>query len=559
MDLQPMAIGGQRALLIGINKYPFFPPENQLRGCLNDVALVKDFLIGAWSFPPGCIRELLDENAGAAAIRRELEALANEAPAGGRVVIYFSGHGSRRPDARPAGPDGPPAQRAGDEQDGWDETLVPHDSGRHPHPSRDLVDDEIHDYLARILARGPWLHFIVDACRSGTVFRDEIADGMRIRQAPADTTRAAERQERPQAEAQLLFCSGRLTTLSACADHQGAFEMEIGGRYHGAFTHHLVRSLAQLAPGASFAALRERTLLRLRCAFSNQWPRFEGAVTSPLPARHPSYRPPAAPEVADFAKRTLRIVLPEEDSGPVRRALAASPWLAEAPAGRPSWAMLEKLASGRPEIVFPAGGSPRYLVARKGGEPILLAESLDPEVMVEALERRARQAHLLGLDDDHPDATLQAGLELSLWRRDPEGCWLPAETDDGLPSYRDGERLGLKIEHRGPRPVYLGVFLLGADGSIALLYPASGSDARLEPGSSLEIGMGFRVRIVLRAHLPAWRTPPPQGDVEQVKVFAASSPWDWPSWLIDSAGGPLPPPTAGTFGSISSTIQLKGG
>lgn len=548
--------GGRRALLVGINRYPLFPPQNQLRGCLNDVAAMRELLVEGWSFPPGNIRELLDERATAAAIRGELQKLAADSVAGGLVVVYFSGHGSRRPDARSPASLG---ESAGDEPDGWDETLVPYDSGRHPHPSRDLADDEIHRHLAAILERGARVLFIVDACRSGTVFRDQMENGLRLRQAPADRAApAASARAMPagpiMAGAADLFASGRLTTLCACADHQGAFEMDLSGQVQGAFTHHLVRAIDRLSPGATFADLRERILLRLQSGFSNQWPRFAGALGAPLPECRASYRCPAAP--AHYPRLGCLIDLPPETARSLRQRIALSPWVEEMAAGRPAWAVLEQTAGDRPALAFPADGRPLFLLARKGGDPILAAANLDAEAFVVELETRARQAYLLGLENGDAQSRLSEKLELELWRRQTDGSWLPAEAEDGLAAYGDGERLGLTLANRSATAVHVGILLFGADGSVTLLHPTRAGVARLDPGSVLEIGMGFRIRIVLRAYRPDWRAAPPYGDVEQVKVFASTSPWGWASWLVDWREGPAPAPTAGRWTTLSRSYRL---
>lgn len=63
-----------------------------------------------------------------------------------------SGHGGQKRD------------RTGEEQDGFNETILPLDHDRRGH----IIDDEINEILVRPLPHGVRLHGIVDACHSGT-------------------------------------------------------------------------------------------------------------------------------------------------------------------------------------------------------------------------------------------------------------------------------------------------------------------------------------------------------------------------------------------------------
>ncbi len=105
---------------------------------------------------------------------------------------------------------------------------------------------------------------------------------------------------------------GALLALTACEDSQGAYELEAGGRRQGAFTYHLVHSLARLGAEATWADLREHTLARLLGGFSNQWPCFTGELDGKVPRRQSgSSRPQAVtlhpkPECASISRRRKR-------------------------------------------------------------------------------------------------------------------------------------------------------------------------------------------------------------------------------------------------------------
>ena len=131
----PVAHQNKHALLVGINKYPNFPPERQLRGCLNDVALLRATLRDRFGFAETSMMVLTNEQATRAAILAAMKKLADDTGPDDVVLFYYSGHGSQMSD------------REGDEPDFYDETIIPYDSGRMTYENRDISDDEIYLWL----------------------------------------------------------------------------------------------------------------------------------------------------------------------------------------------------------------------------------------------------------------------------------------------------------------------------------------------------------------------------------------------------------------------------
>src|SRR4051794_12434084 len=85
----------RRALLIGINNYPKFPPERQLHGCVNDVNLMGTTLRDHFGFPDANITFLRDAQATRAGILSALDALVAATNSDDLVVVSYSGHGSQ--------------------------------------------------------------------------------------------------------------------------------------------------------------------------------------------------------------------------------------------------------------------------------------------------------------------------------------------------------------------------------------------------------------------------------------------------------------------------------
>lgn len=78
--------------------------------------------------------------------------LVSGARPGDSLFFHFSGHGSQVRD------------QSNDEQDGYDETILPVDYQRAGH----IVDDQIYEIMVRPLAKGARLTSVMDCCHSGT-------------------------------------------------------------------------------------------------------------------------------------------------------------------------------------------------------------------------------------------------------------------------------------------------------------------------------------------------------------------------------------------------------
>ncbi|HWF89512.1 MAG TPA: caspase family protein, partial [Pyrinomonadaceae bacterium] len=154
----------KRALLIGVNKYPNLPDFSQLRGCVNDVAVMKQTLETAFRFPPENISVLCDENASAQRIRAAMDQLVDACRPDDIVVFHYSGHGSR-------------LAARGDKPTGYDESIMPSDSGRMnpawPHQVEpcDIRDTDIQEWLSRLTQKTSNVTLIFDSCHSGSITR----------------------------------------------------------------------------------------------------------------------------------------------------------------------------------------------------------------------------------------------------------------------------------------------------------------------------------------------------------------------------------------------------
>ncbi|KUI73678.1 Metacaspase-1 [Cytospora mali] len=148
--------GKRKALLIGIN---YIGTSAALRGCINDVQNVSNFLIENYHYKREDMVILTDDQANPVLqptkqnILRAMNWLVNGAQPNDSLFFHYSGHGGQTKDLD------------GDEEDGYDEVIYPVDFKQRGH----IVDDEIHAILVKPLQPGVRLTSIFDSCHSGSV------------------------------------------------------------------------------------------------------------------------------------------------------------------------------------------------------------------------------------------------------------------------------------------------------------------------------------------------------------------------------------------------------
>lgn len=275
----------RRALLVGVNEYPNLPDYSQLKGCVNDVRAMERVLGTTFNFPPENIKVLTNEAATEAGIREAMERLIEDCGEGDLVVFHFSGHGSQM-------------AAKGDKPRGYDESIMPSDSGRE-NPKfpkqvkpRDIRDTEIQEWLARLSKKTPHVTLIFDSCHSGSITRfggDSAEGGTRLRWVPPDPLPAwtAPAARKPVDARGVTGGSGwlkpgeRYVLLAACAAEQGAYECTHEGERYGAFTFFLTREIEQelhVTRGRlTYRDIWERVVVKVNEQFQKQTPQLEGA------------------------------------------------------------------------------------------------------------------------------------------------------------------------------------------------------------------------------------------------------------------------------------------
>jgi hypothetical protein len=222
----------KKALLVGINIYK---PEldANLRGCVNDVETMRKLLVDNFKFLPENIRVLVDERATKQGILDRLKWLLDGAKSGDELVFHYSGHGSQVRD------------RNGDElDDQLDEILCPHDLDWD-----DPLTDDVLAALFKQLPEGVHLTMLCDSCHSGTISKSmsqiycntskSITAPFDIRSRSYDKILLKNKMGKKNKGTQ------RHILMSGCRDNQTSADTYIDGRYQGAFTWALAKTIRE--------------------------------------------------------------------------------------------------------------------------------------------------------------------------------------------------------------------------------------------------------------------------------------------------------------------------
>jgi hypothetical protein len=213
-----------KALLVGINAYPSCP----LRGCINDITDMANFLIAKVGFQESDIRLLTDGRATTAAIRERLHWLVADVKPGDKIVFHYSGHGAQSATRDKAG-----------EVDGLDEVICPVDFDWSD--EKMIRDKEFHEIFASVPA-GVKFIWISDSCHSGDLYRDMSMWRPRAMPVPEDIAwrmRIAAKKEM----AAKKDTTENLAFISGCKSNQTSADATFNNRPNGALTYFLLQEL----------------------------------------------------------------------------------------------------------------------------------------------------------------------------------------------------------------------------------------------------------------------------------------------------------------------------
>ena len=274
------------ALIVTIDNYQLQSPENPDRWSRtyanNDLdALWKLFTVQKFHV----IDTLTESNATRQGILEALDNLAEKSEKGSTVVFSFSGHGQQIYEYEDSS-----KQLFIDEQDGYDEAIVPFDAGSIYNENRyrgekHIRDEELSRKLNNIrksIGRSGSLLVLIDACHSGTITKSPEGNntyrGSFITIEPPGYKRNSLINEKTFVVDQQAndIDLAPMVVLSGSAQDQLNYPINIGGMLIGALTHSFIKAIENFKDTVSYKILFESIYQTITKNKSSQTPLIEG-------------------------------------------------------------------------------------------------------------------------------------------------------------------------------------------------------------------------------------------------------------------------------------------
>ena len=263
----------KRAFLVGISHY-----DTALTGYQwNNINGVEDInlLNPALKKQGFATTTLLDEQATFDNIVSKITLFSDKTKKGDIIYLHFSAHGQPIEDVD------------GDEEDGWDESIVPIDAYKIYkrgvyEGKKHLTDDLLNRYIKKLREKiGPtgFLYVVIDACHAGTSSRanDETVRGTRVGFTynnkvfkPSTNKKSHYRIEASANLSNVLF-------LEACRPDQVNTEINVDGKRFGPLSYNIAQALSgfTLTTNADdFIENVKRSLME-----TGRWPNNQNLVT----------------------------------------------------------------------------------------------------------------------------------------------------------------------------------------------------------------------------------------------------------------------------------------
>jgi hypothetical protein len=191
------------------------------------------------------IQKLCNKEATANNIRKSLTSFSKKCKLGDIVYLHFSCHGQ------------PFEDYDGDENDGWDEALVPYDAlkvymtGKYTGENH-ITDDELNNYLKTIRNRvGPkgFVYVVIDACHAGSSYRgDENEDSVIIRGTDKGFSKSNKQyapriDKRGKIKVEKSLNMANICIIEACRSYQVNREINENGQFYGSLSFYINKVL----------------------------------------------------------------------------------------------------------------------------------------------------------------------------------------------------------------------------------------------------------------------------------------------------------------------------
>lgn len=263
----------KRAFMVGISHYDTALTGyqwNNING-VEDIKLLEPILKKQGFY----LTTLMDEQATYQNITTQLSSFINKTKKGDIVYLHFSTHGQ------------PVEDLNGDEEDGWDESIIPIDAyklyKRGTYEGKNhLLDDQINKYVKKLREKiGPsgFLYVVIDACHAGTSSRanDETVRGTKVGFTynnkvfkPSVSKQSNYKVEASAKMANVLF-------IEACRPNQVNMEIKVGDKRYGPLSYNIAQALS----AKPLSANAEEFLNNIRASIlqDGRWPNNQNMVT----------------------------------------------------------------------------------------------------------------------------------------------------------------------------------------------------------------------------------------------------------------------------------------
>ena len=263
----------KRAFLVGISHY-----DTALTGYQwNNINGVEDVnLLNPVLKKQGfTTTTLLDEQATFNNIISQITQFTNKTKKGDIVYLHFSTHGQ------------PVEDLNSDEEDGWDESIVPIDAYKIYkrgvyEGKKHLTDDLLNKYVKKLrekIGSTGFLYVVIDACHAGTSSRanDEKIRGTHVGFTynnkvfkPSTSKKSHYRIEASAKQSNVLF-------IEACRPDQVNTEIKVDGKRYGPLSYNIAQALSSFTITNNANDLVER--IKRSLLTTGRWPNNQNLVT----------------------------------------------------------------------------------------------------------------------------------------------------------------------------------------------------------------------------------------------------------------------------------------
>ncbi len=245
--VQPIKAQTKRALIVGISEY--IQSSNDVWGTIHG-ANDADLIVPVLKKQGFMTIKISNKAATAKRIRKGLDNLVASCKSGDYVYLHFSCHGQPYEDIN------------GDEEDGWDESIVTYDAlmvykkGQYEGANH-ITDDELNSYFKQLrskVGKKGFVCVVIDACHAGNSYMGDEEDDddeeifiRGIKKGFSPNKKDFIPRIRKNGNFSIPHESGLsdIIVLEACRSYQSNYEIKQSGKYFGPLSYYIAQVLSK--------------------------------------------------------------------------------------------------------------------------------------------------------------------------------------------------------------------------------------------------------------------------------------------------------------------------